>query len=143
MTLALGCIVAAGMIKFGPWAAKLQAIGFKGPINVLCVALLLVSAYSFGFIDGADRDGDKLREANKRIDFLKVQNEINKQVADQARELAQTRQIKIAQLQVETDGYLEEIQNKTATACPADPNYSARLQRIIKQQRHRAANAAN
>lgn len=129
--LSIGGIVLAYLAKYSGFGMLLP----KTLQNAVTGVFLAVSVYSFGYLHGANRDADKLRTANDKIEFLNNQNEENAKIAKEQQLLAQSRQDKIIELEKESKGYLDDLKNNKTNAAPSDDAYTDRLQRIIEQSR--------
>lgn len=124
--LAIGGIVAAGMIYFGPWS-KFIPSGLKALAAVLC---LLASAFAFGHLDGRASFKAAIAEANVKL--LGDQGQADERIANRAATDAMERAAYAADLRRFNSQYARDLSDGKTTACPVDDVYLERLRSVTE-----------
>ena len=120
-------IAAAILVFFGLRQVPLPR-GVREGLAVLC---LLVSAYSFGHVDGLDIEGRKARALAAQIELMNRKATADAQIIATANQRAAERLMRNVELEEQISDYQEALANGDTTACPADPHYTRRMRRIL------------
>lgn len=102
-------------------------------LKYLAGACLLVSAYSFGHVDGIDIEGKRSARLSAQIKLMEEKARLDRQIIDKANIEAQKRAVENERLKAENDEYEKELAAGESTRCPDDPAYRNRMRNIINQ----------
>ena len=127
--LAYGCLVLAGLLFTGIGPAVIPKTAYR----VVAIAALLVSAFSFGHLHGADDTAAKLAEKQARIEMLERQRSADKVIIAQANYRARQREEEAQALNEVLDEYQKGLENAPDQKCSdaGDASYRRGLRSIL------------